>query len=121
MPLFGKNTDEKSTSGMKRFDLGLAFGAGVTISKHDYIGIQSNLELMTLTIKDAENWGDRTKIHAGNLMIQVAPFCIFRRPCVSASAATSRRSSKSGSRARGRNRKSGASRRPRMQTRAAAG
>lgn len=71
MPIFGKSTDETPTFGMKRFDLGLAFGVGVTISKHYYIGVQYDLGLMNLAIKDQQNWGDQTKINSGNLMIQV--------------------------------------------------
>lgn len=72
IPFFGKSTDKESHFGAKRFDLGLSFGAGVTIREHYYVGIQYDLGLMNMAIHDKEyGWGDKAKFHNGNFAIQL--------------------------------------------------
>lgn len=72
MPFFGKSTDKEEHFGAKRFDLGLSFGAGVTIKEHYYVGIQYDLGLMNMAIHDREyGWGDKAKFHNGNFAIQL--------------------------------------------------
>lgn len=72
IPFFGKSKDDKEKFGAKRFDLGLSFGAGVTIKKHVYIGIQYDLGLMNMAIHDEEGgWSDKTKFHNRNFAIQL--------------------------------------------------
>ena len=82
IPFFGKSKDDKEKFGAKRFDLGLSFGAGVTIKKHVYIGIQYDLGLMNMAIHDEEGgWSDKTKFHNRNFAIQLGyNFYPCRRP-----------------------------------------
>lgn len=72
IPFFGKSTDKEEHFGAKRFDLGLSFGAGVTIREHYYVGIQYDLGLMNMAIHDKEyGWGDKAKFRNGNFAIQL--------------------------------------------------
>lgn len=72
IPFFGLSSENDPRFDAKRFDFGLSFGAGVTIKKHYYVGIQYDLGLMNMAIHDKE-WGypDGTKFHNGNFAIQV--------------------------------------------------
>lgn len=74
IPVFGKSTsdseeDDINRFGMKRFDFGLTFGAGVTIKKHYYVGIAYDLGLVNMAIE--EQWGKDAKFHNRNFSIQV--------------------------------------------------
>lgn len=71
IPFFGKSTDKEEHFGAKRFDLGLSFGAGVTIKEHYYVGIQYDLGLMNMAIHDDKAFGDKAKFHNGNFAIQL--------------------------------------------------
>lgn len=68
-PFFGKSSDDKDRFGAKRFDMGLSFGAGVTILSHYYIGLQYDLGLVNMVHKT--EWGKDTKMHNGNFAVHV--------------------------------------------------
>lgn len=67
IPFFGKTTDDKEKFGMKRFDLGLSFGAGVELWEHYYVGLKYDLGLFNMRIKD--EWGKDYKVHNGTFAI----------------------------------------------------
>ena len=72
IPFFGKSSEDKERFGAKRFDLGLTFGAGVTIKKHYYVGIAYDLGLMNMAIHDEDGaYGKDVKFHNRNFSIQV--------------------------------------------------
>lgn len=66
-PFFGKSTDDKEKYGMKRFDFGLSFGAGVELWDHYYVGLKYDLGLVNMSIKD--EWGEGFKAHNGTFAI----------------------------------------------------
>jgi len=71
-PFFGESEENKAHFGAKRFDFGLSFGAGVTIKKHYYVGIQYDLGLVNMAITgENKDWSDGTKLRNGNFAIQV--------------------------------------------------
>ncbi len=73
IPFFGESTSDDegmpNRCGMKRFDLGLTFGAGVTIKKHYYVGIAYDLGLTNMAIE--KQLGKDAKFHNRNFSIQV--------------------------------------------------
>ena len=69
IPFFGKSTEDKWRSGMKRFDLGLSFGAGVELWDHYYVGIKYDLGLVNMAIKD--ELGEGYKAHNGTFAISL--------------------------------------------------
>ena len=74
VPFFGKSKEGENGErfGAKRFDFGLSFGAGVTIKKHYYVGIQYDLGLVNMAIHDDEfAYSDKTKFHNGNFAVQL--------------------------------------------------
>lgn len=68
-PYFGKSTMTEDHLGIKRFDMGLSCGVGVTVKQHYYIGLQYDLGLMNGAIQ--EEWGGDTKIYNRCFSIQV--------------------------------------------------
>ena len=68
-PFFGESSESEEHYGMKRFDFGLTFGAGVTIKKHYYVGIAYDLGLVNMAIE--KEWGKEAKFHNRNFSIQV--------------------------------------------------
>lgn len=63
---FGSDDDDDSY-GVKRFDMGLQFGAGLTISKHYYLGVSYQLGLTNI----ADGAEDGYSLKNKNLMISV--------------------------------------------------
>lgn len=55
---FGGENDEESMR-MKKFDMGLQFGAGVTVAKHYYLGFSYDLGLTNIARGKKETWKNR--------------------------------------------------------------
>lgn len=68
-PFFGESTENEGHFGAKRFDVGLSFGAGVTLKERYYVGIVYDLGLMNMAIE--KEWGKQAKFHNRNFSIQV--------------------------------------------------
>lgn len=65
-PFFGKSDENNERGNMKRFDLGLSFGAGVALWEHYYVGIKYDLGLVNMATKEISNY---VKMHNGTFAI----------------------------------------------------